>query len=69
MVRREGRSTMTQSRREKLDDDLARRWLEKNAPNATPKPRPHPRERWQMRRQEQKQERRALAKPLLKGVE
>jgi hypothetical protein len=59
---------MTQIRREKLDE-LARIWLEKNAQDEAPKPRPHPRERWQMRRQKQKQERRALAKPLLKGVE
>jgi hypothetical protein len=56
---------MTQSRRDKLDDNLARKWLEKNAP----KPKPQPLERWQTRVREQKQDRRALAKPLLKGVE
>ncbi len=62
---------MTQSRRDKLDDNLARKWLEKNAPKPKPKPKPKPLplERWQTRVREQKQDRRALAKPLLKGVE
>ena len=60
---------MTQSRRDKLDDNLARKWLEKNAPKPKPKPKPLPLERWQTRVREQKQERRVLAKPLLKGVE
>jgi hypothetical protein len=59
------------ARRERLDDDLARKWLEKHAPNPKPKPKPkaQPPERWQARARKQKQERRLLAKPLLKGVE
>jgi hypothetical protein len=73
-------NTMTQSRRkrpddeivrrERLDDDLARKWLEKHAPNLKPKPKskPQPPERWQTRARKQQQERRLLAKPLLKGV-
>ena len=61
---------MTQSRRDKLDDGLARKWLAKHAPKDKPKPKPKPPlERWQIRARVQKQERRALAKPLLKGVE
>lgn len=62
---------MTQSRRERLDDDLARKWLAKHAPKDKPKPKPklQPLERWQKCVREQKQERRVLAKPLLKGVE
>ena len=62
---------MTQSRRKTLDDDLARKWLEKHAPNPQPKPKskPQPLERWQICVRVQKQERRALAKRLLKGVE
>ena len=62
---------MTQSRRKRLDDDLARKWLEKHAPKPKPKPKskPQPLERWQIRVRVQKQERRLLAKPLLKGVE
>jgi hypothetical protein len=62
---------MTQSRRDKLDDDLARKWLKKNAPKPTPKPEPkrQPLERWQKRDREWKRERRALAKPLLNGIE
>ena len=72
---------MTQSRRkrpgdeiargERLDSDLARKWLEKRAPNPKPKPKskPEPPERWQTRARKQRQERRLLAKPLLKGVE
>jgi hypothetical protein len=62
---------MTQSRRERLDDDLARKWLEKHAPNPKlkPKAKPQPLERWQTHVRVQKQERRLLAKPLLKGVE
>ena len=56
--------------REKLDDDLVRKWLEKHAPKPTPKskPKPRPLERWQTRVRVQKHERRLLAKPLLKGV-
>jgi hypothetical protein len=62
---------MTQSRRDKRDDDLARKWLATHAPKRISKPTPKPqrRERWQTRWQEQKQERRAPAKPLLKGVQ
>jgi hypothetical protein len=60
---------MTQSRRERLDDELARKWLEKFAPKPTPKPKAQPLERWQTRVRAQKQQRRVLAKPLLKGVE
>jgi hypothetical protein len=60
---------MTQSPRDKLDDDLARKWLAKHAPKAKPKPTPQPLERWQTYVRVQKQERRSLAKPLLKGVE
>ena len=58
-------------RRERLDDDLARKWLARHAPNPKPKPRPKPQplERWQIRARVQKQERRLLSKPLLKGVE
>jgi hypothetical protein len=73
---------MTQSRRkrlddelirefEKLDDRLARKWLKNHSPKqaSKPKQKSQPLERWQIRRQEQQQERRALARPLLKGVE
>jgi hypothetical protein len=60
-------STMTQGRRERLGDE----WLRKYAPKqaSTPKPKPRRLERWQIRGLEQKNERRALAKPLLRGVE
>ncbi len=61
---------MAKSRREELDDDLARKWLAKHAPKqALRSEKRQPLERWQMFRQQQKQERQALAKPLLKGVE
>ena len=62
---------MTESRRDKLDDDRAREWLEKHAPMRALKPKPklQRRERWQMRKQEQKREQLALKKPLLKSVE
>jgi hypothetical protein len=68
--RNKGDNTMTQSRRDKLDHDQARKWLAAHAPKQASKPKPKPkrRERWQMRKQEQTQERRALATPLLKGV-
>ena len=58
-------------RRERLEDDPARKWLEKHAPNLKPKPKskPQPLERWQICVRVQKQERRVLSKPLLKGVE
>ena len=61
---------MTQDRRDRLDDDLARCWLETKAPKQAPEPKPKPqrRERWQMLRRERQKELRALAKPLLKGV-
>ena len=47
---------MTKSRRDKLDDDRAREWLEKHAPTRALKPKPklQRRERWQMRKQEQR---------------
>jgi hypothetical protein len=53
------------------DDRWANAWLAKHSPKAEPKPKlkPLPLERWQTRSQAHKQERRALAKPLLKGVE
>jgi hypothetical protein len=62
---------MKKSRRDRLDDDLARKWLAKHAPKQASKPNQKPQrlERWQIRRQEQQQDWRALAKPLLKGVE
>ena len=60
---------MTQGRREKLDDDLARKWLAKQAPKPTTKPERQPLERWQKRDREWRRERRVLAKPLLKGVQ
>ena len=58
-------------RRERLDDDLARKWLEKHAPKPKPKPKskPQPLERRQTRARKQKREKRLLSKPLLKGVE
>jgi hypothetical protein len=62
---------MTKSRRDRLDDDPARKWLAQHAPKQASKPKQKPQqpERWEMRRDQQKQERRALAKPLLKYVE
>src|SRR5258705_10469095 len=64
-----GVNIMAQSRRNRLDDDRARRWLKKHAPKPTPKPKPErqPLEQWQIRWQEQRQERRALRKPPLGG--
>jgi hypothetical protein len=61
---------MKQSRRDKRAHDLARDWLAKHEPKqaARPKPKPKRRERWQARKQQHMQERRALARPLLKGV-
>jgi hypothetical protein len=63
--------TMTRSRRTRLDDDLARNWLAKHAQKQTPKPEPKRQsvERWQKHDRDWRRERRALAKPLLKGVE
>ena len=62
---------MTQIRRETRDDKRAKAWLAKHSPNAKPKPKQklQPLERWQIRVRVQKHEWRALAKPLLKGVE
>jgi hypothetical protein len=60
---------MTHRQRDRLDDDLSRKWLAKHAPQQASKPKLQRREKWEMRREEQKQERRALATPLLKGVE
>jgi hypothetical protein len=64
-------SAIAQARRDKIDDEHTREWLAWHSPKTKPKPKPKPRplERWQMRVRAQKQERRALAKPLLKGVE
>jgi hypothetical protein len=69
--RRKNSAVMAQIHRERRDDKRASAWLGKHSPNAKPKPKPKPQllERWQIRVREQKQERRALAKPLLKGVE
>jgi len=62
---------MTESRRNRLDDDRARKWLAKHTPKqaSEPKPQWQPPERWQIQRQEQKQEWRVLRKPLLRGIE
>jgi hypothetical protein len=72
---------MTRSRRKELDDQIAhrerldeehtRKWLREHAPKPKPeqKPKPVPLERWQKRLGAQKREWRALARPLLKGVE
>ena len=65
-----GRSPVAQARREKLDDERARRWLARHSKRKqAPKPKTQPLERWQIRVRVQKQERRTLARPLLKGVE
>jgi transcription initiation factor TFIIIB Brf1 subunit/transcription initiation factor TFIIB len=54
-------------------DKCASAWLAKHSVKTKPKPKPKPKlqqlERWQIRMRAQKAERRALAKPLLKGVE
>jgi hypothetical protein len=62
---------MKKNRRERLDDDLARKWLAKHAPGRASKrkPRLRPPEQWEIRREQQQQERRSLAQPLLKAVE
>jgi hypothetical protein len=64
-------AAMAQIHRERRDNKRASAWLAKHSLKAKPKPKPKPLplERWQTRVREQKQERRALAKPLLKGVE
>jgi hypothetical protein len=64
-------AAMAQIHRERRDDNWANLWLAKHSPKAKPKPKPKrpPLERWEIRLRAQKQERRALAKPLLKGVE
>jgi len=64
-------AVMAQIHRERRDDKRASAWLAKHSPKTKPKPKPkrQPLERWQIRARAQKQERRALAKPLLKGVE
>jgi hypothetical protein len=61
---------MTQSRRDRQDDDLARGWLAKHAPKhvSKPKSKPQHRKRWQRRKQERQQEWSVLAKPLLRGI-
>ena len=56
---------MAPNRRGKLDDDLARKCLEKHAPI----PKPQQLEPCEKHKRMQKDERRLLAKPLLKGVE
>jgi len=62
---------MAQIHRERRDNKRASAWLAKHSLKAKPKPKPKPQplERWQTRVREQKQDRRALAKPMLKGVE
>jgi hypothetical protein len=60
---------IAQIHRERRDNKHASAWLAKHSLKAKPKPKPLPLERWQKRVRVQKQERRALAKPLLKGVE
>jgi hypothetical protein len=62
---------MKKNRRERLDDDLARKWLAKHAQRRASKQKPKLRrpEQWEIRREQQKQERRSLAQPLLKAVE
>jgi hypothetical protein len=67
-------AVIAQIHRERRDDKRAGAWLAKLAKHSPktepkPKPKPQPLERWQIRVRVQKQERRALAKPLLKGVE
>jgi hypothetical protein len=64
-------AAMAQIHREGRDDKRASAWLAKHSPKTKPKPKPKPQplERWQIRVRVQKAERRALGKPLLKGVE
>jgi hypothetical protein len=64
-------AVMAQIHRQRRDNKRVSAWLAKHAPKDKPKPKPKPQllERWQTRAREQKQDRRALAKPLLKGVE
>lgn len=62
-------AVMAQIHRERRDNKRASAWLAKHSPKTKPKPKPQPLERWQIRVRLQKHERRALAKPLLKGVE
>lgn len=64
-------AVMAQIQRERRDNKRANAWLAKHSLKAKPEPKPksQPLERWQIRVRVQKQERRALAKPLLKGVE
>jgi hypothetical protein len=68
---RENSAVMTQIHRERRDGKSASAWLAKHSPKTKPKPKPKPQplERWQIRVRVQKHEWRALAKPLLKGVE
>src|ERR1700745_4037947 len=68
---RNHRAAMAKIHPRRRDDRWANAWLAKHSPKAEPKPKPKrpPLERWQIRVRMQKQERRALAKPLLKGVE
>jgi hypothetical protein len=64
-------AVMAQIHRERRDDKRASAWLAKHSPETKSKPKPkrQPLESWKIRARVQKQERRALAKPLLKGVE
>jgi hypothetical protein len=64
-------AVMAQIHRERRDSKRASAWLAKHSPKTKPKPKPKPQplERWQTRSRAQKQGRRALAKPLLKGIE
>ena len=59
-----------QNQHERQNDNRASKWLATHAPKAKQelKSKPQPLEKWQIRRQDQTQQRRALTKPLLKGV-
>jgi hypothetical protein len=61
---------IAQTRRERVDDEHACKWLAQHSPKTKPKSKKKglPLERWQKRLRAQKSERRQLAKPLLKGV-
>jgi len=59
-------AVMAQIHRERRDNKRASAWLAKHSPKTKPKPKPKPPlERWQTR----SRARRAMTKPLLKGVD
>ena len=62
-------AAMAQIHRERRDNKRASAWLAKHSVKAKPKPKPLPLERWEIRLRAQKQQRRAVTKPLLKGVD